>query len=228
LSKSQHDDNLIEVLDARSQACSTILYLSDAGSPTIVLDQQPGTALASAAWLVRPQPGRLAAFDGSLLHGVLPGKASQAGNRTTLVLAFWTAGRQPATGHPGGGPARHPPWRQTAQAQQQLQQHLGAQQTEVLQAQQPTWPAAHAWHGDSRAANSPAPLQPCAHSPQHLAPAWVLVPEPNTTSDSISSEADVGADQHHSRPECNGVVLPLPPLRFFLTSETEFWDVYGK
>jgi hypothetical protein len=55
--------------------CSTILYLSDAGGPTVVLDQQPGTALALVAWLVSPQSGRLAAFDGSLLHGVLPGAA---------------------------------------------------------------------------------------------------------------------------------------------------------
>jgi hypothetical protein len=156
------------------------------------------------------------------------GKADQAGSRTTLVLAFWAAGRQPAKGHPGGGPARHPPWREPVQLQQQPERRLAPQHVGPMQAQEQAWPAALAWHGDLGAAIHQASLQLSTLSPQCLAPAWVQVPERSSATDSVSPEADVGVDQQHRRSGCNGVLLPLPPLRFFLASEVEFWVVYGE
>ena len=114
------------------------------------------------------------------------------------------------------------------QLQQQLERRLAPQHAGSMQAQQPAWPAALAWHGDLGAAMHQASLQQSASNPQRLAPAWVLVPERSSATDSVSPEADVGVDQQHSPPECKGVLLPLPPLRFFLASEAEFWDVYGE
>lgn len=54
--------------------CSIVLYLSDSGGPTVVIHQKPVDGLGPEAWLVRPRIGRLAAFSGDLLHGVLPGR----------------------------------------------------------------------------------------------------------------------------------------------------------
>ena len=46
--------------------------------------------------------GRLLAFDGSLLHGVIPGKGSHSGTRrVTLMLAFWKRIRVRPSATPG-------------------------------------------------------------------------------------------------------------------------------
>jgi hypothetical protein len=156
------------------------------------------------------------------------GQSDQPGSRTTLVLAFWAGGRQPAAGPPGSGPARCPPWRQTAQLQSPLEQGTPLEHPDITQPQPPAWPAAFVWHGDWGPGPRPASLQPSSHSPQSLAPAWVPVQDPQngTHSSSMCSVAS-GSGQQCSRGECEGMALPLPPLRFFLTSETEFEHVYG-
>ena len=57
-----------------AQLVSCIMYLSDAGGPTLVIDQTSQcTELGRRGWAIRPVTGRLAAFRGELLHGVLPG-----------------------------------------------------------------------------------------------------------------------------------------------------------
>ena len=92
----------------RNPICSTILYLSNddrIGGPSLVTNQRlTSTHLATKGWLAHPKPRRLVVFDGSVLHGVIPGKGvpslsstcgadgtrpSGTSRRVTLMLAFW-------------------------------------------------------------------------------------------------------------------------------------------
>jgi len=94
----------------RNPICSTILYLSDdptVGGPSLVTNQRLiSTHLATKGWLAHPRPRRLVVFDGSVLHGVIPGKGvpsrsnltsgsterksgTTGGRRVTLMMAFW-------------------------------------------------------------------------------------------------------------------------------------------
>ena len=81
----------------RHPIISTVLYLTPAGlgGPTLVTDQTlKKEALASRGWLVHPAENRLAGFDGSLLHGVVPGRGVPPGSapdarRITFMAAFW-------------------------------------------------------------------------------------------------------------------------------------------
>jgi len=77
---------------------STVIYLSDdCGGPSLVTNQPFSSGpsemtLATHGWLSYPQRGRLVAFDGKLLHGVIPGKgtaASLESRRVTLMIALW-------------------------------------------------------------------------------------------------------------------------------------------
>jgi len=56
------------------QLVSSVLFLTESGGPTLVLDQDPQGPLASRGWLGQPCPNQLLAFKGNLLHGVIPGK----------------------------------------------------------------------------------------------------------------------------------------------------------
>ena len=57
-----------------AQLVSCVLYLTTGGGPTLVIDQTSSSVtLGSRGWAVRPVAGRLAAFRGDRLHGVLPG-----------------------------------------------------------------------------------------------------------------------------------------------------------
>lgn len=85
----------------RNPIISTVLYISSgdsstsehgshAGGPTIVTNQKlSDNRLASQGWLAHAKPQRLVAFDGSFLHGVVPGKSYCDGRRVTLMMAFW-------------------------------------------------------------------------------------------------------------------------------------------
>ena len=88
--------------EIRNPVCSTILYLTNCednsnnqyfkmvGGPSLVTNQRlTSTTLATKGWLAHPKPLRLVAFDGRVLHGVIPGKGVQIGRRTTLMMAFW-------------------------------------------------------------------------------------------------------------------------------------------
>ena len=72
---------------------SAVLYLTgeQVGGPTLVTPQRPNSRkCASEGWLVFPKTNRLSCFDGSVLHGVVPGKGVAAGGlRITLMFAFW-------------------------------------------------------------------------------------------------------------------------------------------
>lgn len=102
----------------RHPLVSAVLYLSDGeaahvGGPTLVTPQRrvaPGAPqpprLADRAWLVHPAPGRLAMFDGGVLHGVLPGRGPSPApgrRRVTLMVALWDD-MQPRHAPPGAPP----------------------------------------------------------------------------------------------------------------------------
>ena len=55
------------------QSYSTVLYLTESGGPTVVLEQTVSSPLAQAAWLSWPQGNSLLCYPGNLLHGVIPG-----------------------------------------------------------------------------------------------------------------------------------------------------------
>ena len=84
----------------RNPICSCILYViapPGVGGPTLVTNQKLSKAqLGSRGWLVTPRQGRLAAYDGTYFHGVVPGcgKAPSVSEpefqrRVTFMIAFW-------------------------------------------------------------------------------------------------------------------------------------------
>ena len=78
----------------RNPIVSTILYITaDGGGPSLVTNQRlDSTHLATKGWLSHPRHKRLVAFDGRVLHGVVPGKGvpkTEGGRRVTLMFAFW-------------------------------------------------------------------------------------------------------------------------------------------
>lgn len=91
----------------RNPIISTIVYITaGSGGPSLITNQRLGDdKLATHGWLCHPKEKRLVAFDGKVLHGVVPGKGVSPttdddsvgdGNnngrnkrRVTLMLAFW-------------------------------------------------------------------------------------------------------------------------------------------
>eukprot|EP00808_Paulinella_micropora_P016106 g33807.t1 len=90
------------VAGIRNPIASSVLYLSASGvgGPTLVTDQAvTATRLATQGWLAAPAFNRLVLFDGSVLHGVIPGRgvpdlaAHMVGDnvpkRVSLMVSFW-------------------------------------------------------------------------------------------------------------------------------------------
>lgn len=88
----------------RNPICSCIIYVNaplGVGGPTLVTDQKLcNTHLGTKGWLVTPKRGRLAAYDGTHFHSVVPGcgKAPSVSEHTlglegprriTFMIAFW-------------------------------------------------------------------------------------------------------------------------------------------
>lgn len=68
---------------------ASILYLSSAGGPTVILDATPARIAApTAGFAVHPRPGRFGMFPGTFLHGVLPGRPGRW-PRVTLLVNWW-------------------------------------------------------------------------------------------------------------------------------------------
>jgi hypothetical protein len=68
---------------------ASILYLSNAGGPTVILDATPTRIAAPRAGIaVHPRPGRFAMFPGAFLHGVLPGRPCRW-PRVTMLVNWW-------------------------------------------------------------------------------------------------------------------------------------------
>jgi len=80
----------------RHPLASSVIYLSDegCGGPTLVTSQRRQDTLLrlGSAAAVSPKRNRALAFDGSLLHAVIPGcgqAADPTARRVTLMIAFW-------------------------------------------------------------------------------------------------------------------------------------------
>lgn len=69
---------------------TSILYLSDTGGPTVVVDATPTRATPRAGVAVHPRAGRFGMFSGAMLHGVLPTRASRW-PRVTMMVNWWRA-----------------------------------------------------------------------------------------------------------------------------------------
>ena len=77
-----------------TKSCENCNRFGD-GAPTLVCNQHLLGNKTNEGWLCYPRLNRLVAFDGSLLHGVLPGipagdtSADEDNHRVTLMLGFW-------------------------------------------------------------------------------------------------------------------------------------------
>ena len=80
---------LVDEAPPRHPLASTVTFLeASVGGPTIIFDQTVANKRSTRAWVAAARPNRLLVFDGSLLHGVLPGGRGQ-GRRTTFMANFW-------------------------------------------------------------------------------------------------------------------------------------------
>jgi hypothetical protein len=87
------------VSGVKNPLVSVIIYLSyGVGGPTAMTEQRLGEPIATHGWLVpvperAEQMGRVAAFRGAYLHGVVGGhphcEARRDARRKTLMIAFW-------------------------------------------------------------------------------------------------------------------------------------------
>jgi hypothetical protein len=99
----------------RNPIVSTVIFLSTSnriGGPTLVTNQAfVSRKLADRGWLAHPADNRIVMFDGSVLHGVIPGHGvpdqqlqhegdGGDGRRITLMIAFW----KDAIARPGNSP----------------------------------------------------------------------------------------------------------------------------
>ena len=98
-----------------SPAVATILYLSSAGGPTVIVDATPVRRSApTAAIAVHPRPGRFGMFSGALLHGVVP-TAPSRWPRVTMLVNWWrSVPRMEAAKPLASAPLRWPGARVTA------------------------------------------------------------------------------------------------------------------
>ncbi|CAE8668041.1 unnamed protein product, partial [Polarella glacialis] len=180
--------------------CSCVVYVDapdGVGGPTLVTDQRlSDDSLATKGWLVYPKPGRLAIYDGSYLHGVVPGRgeppASAAGaaqpRRITWMLAFWRQIKQRPFEEDGLAGSSRP-----------LPDPAAAFETGTRR---------FTWHqklalplpgllGDEAAAKLPLP----SPVPMHMG-VWVPVDEAGSNSSSSGSSKDTGAVPVPDYSEC--------------------------
>ncbi len=86
------------VAGVNNPIASVVIYLSHGvGGPTVMTEQRIGDPIATHGWMVCPpalesQVGRIAAFRGKYLHGVVQGHPkckTREARRKTLMIAFW-------------------------------------------------------------------------------------------------------------------------------------------
>ncbi|MFN0250575.1 MAG: hypothetical protein ACKV2T_27090 [Kofleriaceae bacterium] len=72
-----------------SPGMASILYASHAGGPTVIVAATPSRRAAPRVGIaVHPRPGRFVMFPGTLLHGVVPARASRW-PRVTMLVNWW-------------------------------------------------------------------------------------------------------------------------------------------
>jgi hypothetical protein len=90
---------------------ASILYLSNAGGPTVILDATPSRRTAPNAGIaVHPRPGRFGMFPGTLLHGVLPGRPDRW-PRVTMLVNWWRSVPRMESAPPLDGAPASSRWR---------------------------------------------------------------------------------------------------------------------
>ena len=71
---------------------SCVLFVREAGGPTLMTDQTLKGNLATEGWMIDAKLNRVLAFDAKYLHGVVPGigESSEEGSRRlTFMVGFW-------------------------------------------------------------------------------------------------------------------------------------------
>jgi hypothetical protein len=102
--------------NVRHPVATAIVYLTDAGGPTLITNQRKTSRYpADKGWLCNPVVGRITALDGRVLHCVVPGQpVTDSKRRVTVMLAFWR--RIKVRDETSPGAARRfpdePPWAQ--------------------------------------------------------------------------------------------------------------------
>ena len=196
-------------------AVSSVLYLTDAPDPTIVIDESLDTPLAGTrALLAHPKAGSFLAFDGELLHGVLPGPfAHRAASNGASSKKARKGGVGAGEGAGGEGAVRLTllvAWytEHTLSGSGARPQRLGAQSAIPRCTRAQTWPAELELDA-SASAN---------HAQRAQAPKRVRLPEATPVWEPVPPAVATGAGE-----PC---LVPPQSVRqhFFLKSKTEVGD----
>ncbi|DBA84827.1 hypothetical protein WJX77_001720 [Trebouxia sp. C0004] len=199
---------------------SSVLFLTESGGPTFVLDQDPQGPLAPRGWLVQPYANQLLAFKGNLLHGVIPGRPNDStadrssqqqlsgGKRITLIVAWWGPDMRAEPGH-------HTDYNR-------LQDSAHRHDVAVSKNCRRT---SHDYI-ESRDCTNLRKLS--EHHPVTLSPVWLPV---GSLQQQDKQQADakrprLNDRQDKQQQQQQQQQLPLPPLRFFIQSLHEFASVY--
>ncbi len=71
---------------------SCVLFVREAGGPTLMTDQTLHGGLANEGWMIDAKLNRILAFDARYLHGVIPGIGNgteESSRRLTFMVGFW-------------------------------------------------------------------------------------------------------------------------------------------
>lgn len=85
---------------------SSVVYLTDASNPTLVLEQTRGSTPAVRGWCAHPRAGAFLTFPGDFLHGVLPAPGAGLGHGVSSHGGGLGAGETGATAGGAVGAAK--------------------------------------------------------------------------------------------------------------------------
>ena len=204
------------ILFLESPADARVQGAGGGGGGTVVVDQRLGDgarADGGRAWVAEPTTNRVVAFDGSLLHGVLPSSepaedaASDPGHRRlTLMIGFWGPEMKPgdAAEDERQGPCVRPPWRAATAA--------GGESAERADGRSSRW-----WDAFKRAEGERGAWSDAAGG---NARSWSRLPSVYPAWERVGAGGD-DADAAAPPPP------PPPGLRFFLQTDFDFENAYA-
>ena len=154
-------------------------------------------------------------------------------HRTTLVFAFWDDTLKPALGQPGSGPALLPPWGRR-QANEITVKRTAPRRDDSCESAQPQPTGAcsgqnrallvNCWLADMKLPHPPSSADPCIYTTMQqtsdqvavISPVWLRV------------EQKLVEENRRHNPTAEGLKdAQLPPLKFFLRSESEIYNTYN-
>ena len=204
------------ILFLESPADARVQGAGGGGGGTVVVDQRLGDgarADGGRAWVAEPTTNRVVAFDGSLLHGVLPSSepaedaASDPGHRRlTLMIGFWGPEMKlgDAAEDERQGPCVRPPWRAATAA--------GGESAERADGRSSRW-----WDAFKRAEGERGAWSDAAGG---NARSWSRLPSVYPAWERVGAGGD-DADAAAPPPP------PPPGLRFFLQTDFDFENAYA-